>query len=227
MTTSLSFCFSLCFGITTNWYHCVLKSARAVDPIFGGHLQSLPHAVECIGARSLFHQLYGQQPRASLYHLLLLLAQEDWMLSTEQSGHNLTIPDHWAEVPRAAIQLSTTHFPNRKGQNGHIPPPATLPNAHWPWCHELTVQDQQHLSLGASENENTCRLKHWIKAGQQTNQTAQAWASMGTMGGKGLHSGGHNKKSEVHCLPGSPTQTYWFNNWRFAYWNYSKCTGPC
>lgn len=54
------------------------------------------------------------------------------MLSTEQSGHNLTIPDHGAEVPRAAIQLPTTHFPNRKGQNRHIPPPATSPNAHWP-----------------------------------------------------------------------------------------------
>lgn len=146
------------------------------------------------------------------------------MLSTEQSGHNLTKPDHWAEVPRAAIQLPNTHFPNRKGQNGHIPPPATSPNAHWPWCHELTVQGRQHPSLGASENENMCSLKHWMKAGQRTNQTAQARASTGAVGGKGLHSGGHNKKSEVHCLPGSPTLTYWFNSLRFAYWNYSKCT---
>lgn len=146
------------------------------------------------GARSLFHQLDGQQPRASLGHLLLLLAQEDGTLP----GHNLT-PDHRAEVPRAAIQLPTTHFPNRKGQNGHIPPPATSPNAHWPWCHELTVQDRQHLSLGASESENMCKLKHWMIAGQQTNQTAQAWASTELWEGRDFSQ--EDKQEEWSPLP--------------------------
>lgn len=147
------------------------------------------------GARSLFHQLYGQQPRASLYHLLLLLAGRTGCFPQSSLGTISQYQTIGLRCPGQPFSFLPPIFQIEKDKMDT--------SQHQPPRHELTVQGRQHPSLGASENENMCRLKHWMEAGQQTNQTAQARASTGAVGGKGLHSGGHNK-NEVHCLQGHP-----------------------